>query len=125
MRLATETAMTQFDAIPGAQVWHIANHINNDPTILRCDVMAIFAGTNMDKGSVQDSKNHLVAKNHELTNVVLPLVESGCKVFVVDPVPGPIDVEQDGGDHFNMVRAQMKKAAKGMKAKWVTLNDIP
>ena len=46
------TKMKRTDAIAGAKIGHVANQINNDPTIMRqAEVIAIQAGSNMDWGS--------------------------------------------------------------------------
>ena len=49
LRLASDTKKTRVDAIPGAKVAHIANHIHNDGDIFKqAEIVAIHAGANMD-----------------------------------------------------------------------------
>ena len=115
--------MSRTDAIPGAKIGHIATHINNDPTIMRqAEIIVIHAGANMDLGSVEISKPEVNAQSNELEKVVKPLVESKKKVFIIDPVAGPIPREASCADHWAMVRQRMKKVAKNAKASWISLN---
>ena len=124
LRLNEDTKMTRTDSIPGAKIGHIANHINNDPTILQqADIIAIQAGANMDLGSVEISKPHVEAQANELVQVVKPLVEAQKKVFIIDPVAGPLVKDAPGVDHWAMVRQRMKKVAKRTNATWISLND--
>ena len=125
LRLNEDTKMTRTDAIPGAKIGHMANHINNDPTILgQAEVIAIQVGANMDLGSVEISKPHVDAQINELVQVVKPLVEAEKKVFIIDPVAGPLVKEAEGVDHWAMVRQRMKKVAKRTGATWISLANI-
>ena len=125
LRLAADTKNTRVDAIPGAKVGHIANHLNNDTTIFsQAEIVAIHAGANMDLGSVEASKPHLQEQALELVNVIKPLVDADKKVFVIDPVAGPLFKEAPGGHHWAMVRQRMKRAAKEARANWVSLQNI-
>ena len=122
LRLNQDTKTSRTDAIPGAKIGHIAHHINNDPTIFRqAEIVAIQAGGNMDSGSVEVSKPQVEAQANELVKVVKPLVEAK-KVFIIDPVAGPIPKEAPTADHWAMVRQRMKKVAKKSKATWISLN---
>ena len=123
LRLNQDTKTSRTDAIPGAKIGHIAHHINNDPTIFRqAEIVAIQAGGNMDSGSVEVSKPQVEAQANELVKVVKPLVEAKKKVFIIDPVAGPIPEEAPTADHWAMVRQRMKKVAKKSKATWISLN---
>ena len=52
LRLAADTKTTRVNAIPGAKIGHVANHLNNDPAIFaQADIVAVCAGANMDLGS--------------------------------------------------------------------------
>ena len=125
LRHCSDTKDVRTDSIPGAKVGHIAHHINNDPTIFeKADTLVIHAGANMDYGSVETSKPHLEEQTRELVQVVKPMAETGKKVFLVDPVAGPLVKEAPGGDHWAMVRSRMKRAAKEMKADWVSLEHL-
>ena len=122
LRLNQDTKMTRTDAIPGAKIGHIANHINNDPTLLQqADIIVIQAGANMDLGSVEVSKPHVDDQVKELVQVVKPLVEAQKKVFIIDPVAGPLVEDAEGMDHWAMIRQRMKKVAKKTKATWISL----
>ena len=122
LRLNQDTKMTRTDAIPGAKIGHVANHINNDPTIMRqAEVIAIQTGSNMDLGSVEISKPQVEHQANELVKVVKPLVEANKKVFIIDPVAGPIPDEAPCADHWAMVRQRMKKVAQKTKASWISL----
>ena len=125
LRLNEDTKMTRTDAIPGAKIGHIASHINNDPNILRqAEIVVIQAGANMDLGSVEISKPHVDAQLNDFVQVVKPLVDAEKRVFIIDPVAGPLVKEAEGVDHWAMVRQRMKKAAKRSKATWISLTNI-
>ena len=125
LRLASNTKHTRVDAIPGAKVGHISNHINNDAALFaQADTVVVHAGGNMDLGSVAASKPHLEAQTAELTQVLAPLKEASKTIFVVDPVVGNAIKDAPGCDHWAMVRARMKKVAKKAKAEWISLNDV-
>ena len=91
----------------------------------QADVLAIHAGANMSYGTFEESKSQLEAQTKELEQVVKPLVNTDKKVFIVDPVPGQLDKESTGGQHWAMVRSRMKKVSKETKANWVSLENIP
>ena len=125
LRLCSDTKTTRFDAIPGARVGHVANHVSNDGDLFRqADVVAIHAGANMDYGSPEASKPHLEAQAQELEKVVKPLVEAQKKVFFIDPVAGKIPEQADGADQWAMVRSRMRKVAKKTNSTWISLNDL-
>ena len=125
LRLAADTKETRIDAVPGAKVGHLANHINNDGSIFsQADIVVVNAGANMDLGSVEASKPHLDAQAKELVNVVKPLVDAEKSVFIVDPVTGPLIKEAPDGHHWAMVRKRMKNVAKETKAHWVSLQNV-
>ena len=125
MRHASDTKTVRIDAIPGAKIGHVANHINNDTTIFsQAEVLVIHAGANMDLGSPAISKPFIEDQAAELVKVVKPMVEADKKVFVVDPVAGPLVKESEGGQHFAMVRSRMKKVALEAKAEWVSLEKL-
>ena len=125
LRYCSDTKEARVDSIPGAKVGHVAQHINNDATIFqKAEVLVVHAGANMDYGAIETSKSHLEDQARELVQVVKPLVESDKKVFVVDPVAGPLVKEAPGADHWAMVRARMKRAAKEMKADWISLEHL-
>ena len=124
LRLNQDTKMMRTDAIPGAKIGHIANHINNDPTIMRqAEIIAIQTGANMELGSVEVSKPQVEAQANELVKVVKPLVDAKKKVFIIDPVAGPIPEEAPEADHWAMVRQRMRKVAKITKATWISLTQ--
>ena len=125
VRLASDTKDVRVDCIPGAKVGHLANHLNNDAELFaKADVVVVVAGANMSYGSVEVSKPHLEYQASEMTKVLAPLVEAQKKVFVVDPVPGPI-IKEPGGDHWSLIRAGMKKVARKAKAEWIPLHEVP
>ena len=125
LRLAADTKTTRIDAIPGAKIGHVANHLNNDVAIFaQANIVAVHAGANMDLGSVEDSKPHVEHQARELVQTIKPLVDAEKKVFVVDPVAGPLVKEAPGGHHWAMVRQRMKKVAKEAKASWVSLQHV-
>ena len=125
LRLATDTKTTKIDAIPGAKIGHLANHVNNDGKLFQhANIVAIHAGSNMDLGTVEESKPHIEAQAAELVQVVKPLVEAEKKVYIVDPVVGPLIKEDRGGDHWALVRATMKRTASKCKASWVSLEHV-
>ena len=126
LRHASDTKIVRVDAIPGAKVGHIANHVNNDATIFeKADVLAIHAGANMDLGCPEISKPYLEEQAAELVKVVKPMMEKeGRKAFIVDPISGPLLKDEPGGQHWAMVRSKMKKVAKEIKAEWVSLEGL-
>ena len=125
LRHCSDTKDVRTDSIPGAKVGHIAHHINNDGTIFeKAETLVIHAGANMDYGAAETTKPLLEEQARELVQVVKPMAETGKKVFVVDPVAGPLVKEAPGGDHWAMVRSRMKKAAKEMNAEWVSLENL-
>ena len=125
LRLCSDTSVTRVDAVPGARVGHVANHISNDGDLFRqADVVAVHAGANMDYGSPEASKPYLEAQATELEKVVKPLVEAQKKVFFIDPVAGKIPQQADKADHWAMVRSRMRKSAKKTNSTWISLNDL-
>jgi hypothetical protein len=64
---------------------------------MKCEVMVIATGANMDKGTISESKIHLEAQNKELIKVVKPVIDAGTKAFLIDPFPGPVNKEEEGG----------------------------
>ena len=124
LRLASDTKQTRVDAIPGAKIGHICNHVNNDATIFKqADTLIIHAGANMEMGSVEKSKPHIEAQTKELEQVLGELVDEK-KVFIVDPICGPLVKEAPGSDHWAIVRSRLKKCANKIKANWISLNDL-
>ena len=125
LRLASDTKDTRIDAIPGAKIGHIANHVNNDATIFsQANVVALHAGANMDLGSVEESKPHVEFQAQELEKVAKPLVDAEKSVFIIDPVAGSLVKEAPGGHHWAMVRQRMKRVAKETKATWISLQNV-
>ena len=125
LRLCADTKTTRIDAIPGARVGHVANHVSNDADLFKqAKVVAIHAGGNMDYGSPEASKPHSEAQALEMEKVVKPLVEAEKKVFFIDPVAGKIPEGADMADHWAMVRSRMRKTAKKTKSTWISLNDL-
>ena len=125
LRLCSDTKTTRIDAIPGARVGHVANHVSNDGDLFRqAEVVAIHAGSNMDYGSPETSKPHLEAQAQELEKVVKPLVDAQKKVFFIDPVAGKIPDQADSSDHWKMVRKRMRKVAQKTNSTWISLNDL-
>ena len=125
LRLCSDTKTTRVDAIPGARVGHVANHVSNDSDLFKqADIVAIHAGANMDYGSPEASKPHLEAQALEMESVVKPLVDSNKQVFFIDPVAGKIPEQAESSDHWAMVRSRMRKTAKKTEATWISLNDL-
>ena len=123
-RLAEDTKTTQVVAIPGAKIGHVANHINNDTNMFqKAEVLIVAAGANMDRGTVESSKPFVEDQALELTKVLKPMVDTK-KIFVVDPVVGPLNKSDSAGDHWAMVRQQMRKVANKCKATWVSLEGV-
>ena len=89
----------------------------------RAEVLVVCASANMDLGSVEASKPQIEEQAKELAQVLKPMVETK-KVFVVDPVAGPLVKEAPGGHHWAMVRQRMKKVAKETKATWISLDAL-
>ena len=123
LRLASDTKDVRVDAIPGAKVGHISNHVNLE-TDLKAEVLIVAAGANMDYGSVEASKPHLEFQAQEIQQVIAPLVEAKTKVFLVDPIEGPILKEDPSFEFWTMLRSRMRKVAKTVKAEWVSLAGI-
>ena len=126
LRLASDTKDVRVDAIPGAKVGHIANHLSHDAeTFKKAEVLVLAAGANMTSyGSVEAAKPHLELQVQELQQVVTPLIEATTKVFLVDPVEGPLLKEDPSYELWSLLRTKMKKTAKKMKAEWVSLAGI-
>ena len=98
---------------------------NNDAAIFaQAEIVAVHAGANMDLGSVEDSKPHVEAQAQELVRTLKPLVEAEKKVFVIDPVAGPLVKEAPGGHHWALIRKRMKQVAKESKATWISLQHV-
>ena len=125
LRLASDTRNVKVDAIPGAKVGHVANHVNNDTgSFKNAEVLVVVAGANMSYGSIEATKPHLEHQAQEMEEVLAPLVEASTKVFVVDPVPGPLKQEDPSGNHWTLIRSRMRKVAQKTKAHWVSLAGI-
>ena len=126
LRLASDTKNVRVDAIPGAKVGHIANHVSHDTEVLKkAEVVVIAAGANMTTyGSVEETKPHLEIQAQELQKVTAPLIEAKTKVFFVDPVEGQLLKEDPSYDLWSLLRNRMKKVAKKAKAEWISLAGI-
>ena len=125
LKHASDTKLTRVDAIPGAKIGHVSNHVNNDATIFKqADALIIHAGANMDMGSVETSKPHIEYQTEELGKVLGELVEHKKKVFIVDPICGQWVKEAPGADHWAILRSRLKKLAKKTKSEWVSLDAI-
>ena len=81
---------TAFRPLPGAKIGHVANHINNDISILpQVEVVVVVAGHNMRDDNFDDMKEATKSQADELAQVLKPLAEIEDKhVFLVDPVNG-------------------------------------
>ena len=53
-----------------------------------------------------------------------PLIEANTKVFFVDPVEGQLLKEDPSYELWSLLRNRMKKAAKKVKAEWISLAGI-
>ena len=85
LRRASDTKNVRVDAIPGAKVGHVANHVNNDTgSFKNAEVLVVVAGANMSYGSIEATKPHLEHQAQEMEEVLAPLVEASTKVFVDD-----------------------------------------
>ena len=125
LRLASDTKDVRVDAIPGAKIGHIAHHVKHDAdTFKKAEVLVISAGANMSYGSVEAAKPHVELQAQELQQVVAPLVEAKTKVFFLDPVEGPLLQEDPSYELWAMLRSRMRKAAKNVKAEWISLAGI-
>ena len=124
LKLASDTKQTRIDAIPGAKIGHISNHVNNDATIFKqAETLIIHAGANMEMGTIEKSKPHIEAQAEELEQVLGEMGEEK-QVFIVDPICGPLIKEAPGADHWAIVRSRLKKTAKKIKANWISLNNV-
>ena len=90
MRLAQDTDDMRFDAIPGAKLGHVANHMDNDRTILPDgEVVIVATGRNIDLATFEETKASTKIQAEELIQVLRPFVEAGGKaIFLLDPVVG-------------------------------------
>ena len=67
LRRAVNTDKVRFDCIPGAKIGHIANHIDNDVSILpKAEVVVVWAGANMGGDSVAELKVAATAQSEML-----------------------------------------------------------
>ena len=125
LRLAADTKQTRVDAIPGAKIGHIHNHVNNDATIFKqAETLIIHAGANMEMGSVDKAKPHIEAQTEELGQMLGELMGDDKKVFIVDPICGPWIKEAPGADHWAIIRSRIRKMAMKIKAEWVSLDHV-
>ena len=87
LRQATDTAHVRFDVIPGAKIGHVANHIDNDSTILpNAEVVVVVTGQNMAGDDFPHLKAATKAQSEELVKVLKPYAETAEKaIFTVDP----------------------------------------
>ncbi len=125
LRHATDTTTTRFDVIPGAKVGHVANHINNDATILpNAEIVVVMVGQNMAGDDFRQFKAATKAQADELANVLKPYADTtGKTIFLVDPAA---DVTPDGaeGDETRFLRAEMRRCAEKIGADFIRLDHI-
>ena len=123
LRLATDTQTTRFDAIPGAKIGNIANHISNDAAILpHAEVLVVVAGQNMGGDSIGAVKQAAASQAKELAKVMEPY-HADKKLFVVDPSAGP-GLEGERGDETRFLRAEMRRCAERAGAAYISLESL-
>ena len=125
LRHATDTANVRFDVIPGAKIGHLANHIDNDATILpNAEVIVVMAGQNMAGDDFAQLKVAVKRQAEELVKVLRPYAETAEKaIFIVDPA---VDLTPDGpeGDEPRFLRAEMKRCADAIGAGYIPLDHL-
>ena len=125
LRHATDTTTTRFDVIPGAKIGHVANHINNDATILpNAEIVVVMVGQNMAGDDFRHFKAATKAQADELANVLKPYADTAGKaIFLVDPAA---DATPDGaeGDEIRFLRAEMKRCADKIGAGFIRLDHL-
>ena len=125
LRRATDTKDERFDCIPGAKIGHIANHLNNDVSILpRAEVVVVWAGHNMTGDSFDHLKAATKAQSEELATILEQYGKREDKeVFLVDPAAGPTP-DGDEGDEVRFLRAEIRRCAETAKADFIPLEDL-
>ena len=123
LKHAKDTATTRYDCVPGAQIGHIGNHVDNDATILpRAEVIVIAAGQNMGGDDLAVMKEKVKAQGEVLVRSLKDYSEEK-KVYIVDPVIGAIPEGSDA-DESRFLRAEMKRMATSAGGKFVPLDTL-
>ena len=129
LRHAKDTKTTRYDCVPGAQIGHIGNHIDNDATILpNADVIVVAAGQNMGGDVLDVMKEKVKSQGEVLVRALKPYTETPGekKVYVVDPVIGELDGDDgdDDDDENRFLRAEMKRMATKAGGKFVPMDTL-
>ena len=124
MRMVKEDAAMRVDVIGGAKIGHVANHINNDATILpHGEIVIVSVGRNMNGGEIGKAKEAVKAQLEEMAKVLSPLNNGDRLIFLVDPFCG-------GPDHGprldieRFIRAEIKRTATKIGCHYIDLKDI-
>ena len=123
LRRAVDTDKARFDCIPGAKIGHIANHIDNDVSILpKAEVVVVWAGANMGGDSMTELKVTATAQSDMLAQALQPYKDDK-DIFVVDPVCGIIP-DGEEADEPRFLRAEMKRCATKAGASFIPLHQL-
>ena len=121
LRHCNDSKETRFDSVPGAKIGHLANHIDNDVSILpHAEVIVVAPIGNNEGSNFEELKVATVAQSTKLAEVLKPYAEMQEKsVFMVDPSIGPTE-----GDIDAFIRAEMTRCATRIGAGFVPLDHI-
>ena len=126
LRHAKDSKTARYDCVPGAQIGHIGNHIDNDATILpQAEVVVVAAGQNMSGDVLEATKEKVKEQGKVLVRALKEYSEEK-KVYLVDPVIGQIgQVEEDEeDDEWRFLRAEMRRMASEAGGKFVPMDTL-
>ena len=125
IRMLKDDVTMRVDAIPGARIGHVANHINNDVTILpHGEVVIVSVGRNMEMDDIETTKVAAKEEVEELVKVLAPYnTDSARSIFLVDPSVGEIGQGREY-DYPRFIRAELERAAGRIGCQFVSLADV-
>ena len=124
LRHAKDTKTARFDCVPGAQIGHIANHLENDATILpKADVVVVAAGQNMGGDVIDVTKRKTKAQGKVLVRALKEYSDRDKKIYVVDPVIGVVS-DGDENDESRFLRAEMRRMATDAGGRFVPMDNL-
>ena len=124
MRMLKDDDAMRIDAIPGARIGHVANHINNDPTILpHGEIVIVSVGRNNNGRDFDDAREAAKFQLEELQKVLTPFNNGDRSIFLVDPFVGEISHGPEY-DYRRFIRAEMKRTAAKIGCPFVDLEAL-
>ena len=126
LRDATDTAHTRFDVLPGAKTGHLANHLNNDRTILpNAEVLVVVAGYNQRRQTAEEMRQAMRMESEEMVKVLKPYreLQPPKDIFLLDPTIGKAPDGEEGDDR-RFLRSEIRRCANNIGAEFINLEML-